>query len=369
MKNFLLILFLCYLPIPGIHAQDGTISTVTFQGPITQQNVRFKIFLPDGYDQNNQNYPVIYFLHGSLVNPSFWSLQVGFIFEYYEDWIENGDIDDIILVSPYGEEGVWADSYDGGMPNETKAIQEVIPYVDSVYRTISNRQNRMLIGLSAGGHGVMAFLIKYPELFSSALSLDGGFFSFQECINLHPEHSAFFNHDESYYDQFNPLMLANANAGSLIDSCCIRIVSAEFIGENLNFSARLNGLGVGHEFLQVDCPHWDLDCIVQEEGLNTFTFFNECRDSLMVSTAHEPNVHFDLYPNPASELLILDLIDSQVEIIDILIVDLSGKRVLNIPSNNYGKTAINILSLKQGIYFLRIRTDLGAFAKKIVVLN
>ena len=35
---------------------EGTIVTETFQGSLTQQEVKFKIYLPPGYDQNDQQY-------------------------------------------------------------------------------------------------------------------------------------------------------------------------------------------------------------------------------------------------------------------------------------------------------------------------
>ena len=76
-------------------------------------------------------------------------------------------------------------------------IEEIIPYVDSVYRTKPDRKHRKLIGYSAGGRGVMSFLMKYPELFSAAVSLDGAFRSYQDYIGRHPEHETFFNGDEA----------------------------------------------------------------------------------------------------------------------------------------------------------------------------
>jgi S-formylglutathione hydrolase FrmB len=80
----------------------------------------------------------------------------------------------IILVTPEGENGWYTD----GVTNEkdkyeSYIIKELIPEVDKRFRTIADRKNRAIAGLSMGGFGALKFGMKYPEMFSLAGSFSG----------------------------------------------------------------------------------------------------------------------------------------------------------------------------------------------------
>ena len=66
------------------------------------------------------------------------------------------------------------------MPDDSKAqgadvfVKELIPHVDSSYRTIASRHGRGLEGFSQGGRGTARLMFRYPELFCSASPGGGG---------------------------------------------------------------------------------------------------------------------------------------------------------------------------------------------------
>jgi hypothetical protein len=47
-------------------------------------------------------------------------------------------------------------------------IKELIPHIDTTYRTIANRSGRGLEGFSQGGRGTTRIMFKHPDLFCSA---------------------------------------------------------------------------------------------------------------------------------------------------------------------------------------------------------
>jgi pimeloyl-ACP methyl ester carboxylesterase len=60
--------------------------------------------------------------------------------------------------------------------SESIIIQELIPFVDSHFRTIPFRGGRAVEGFSMGGYGAVKFALEYPELFCSAVSYGGSGF-------------------------------------------------------------------------------------------------------------------------------------------------------------------------------------------------
>lgn len=51
----------------------GTVATETFYSQALGVNKAFRIYLPAGYTQSNQRYPVIYLLHGLGVTETAWT--------------------------------------------------------------------------------------------------------------------------------------------------------------------------------------------------------------------------------------------------------------------------------------------------------
>tara|TARA_R110000772_G_scaffold110305_8_gene213870 strand:- start:4478 stop:6250 length:1773 start_codon:yes stop_codon:yes gene_type:complete len=130
-------------------------------------SLAYKIYLPYGYDdERNIHYPVLYLLHGSGGNEKSWNK----FFAILDAMIERRLIPRLIAVAPITGNSYWIDSNKYGAV-ESSIIQELIPEVDSHYRTISHRSGRGVIGFSMGGYGALRYTLAYPELFSSAVLL------------------------------------------------------------------------------------------------------------------------------------------------------------------------------------------------------
>ena len=83
----------------------GTVSTETFYSQALGVNKAFRIYLPEGYAQSNQRYPVIYLLHGLGVTETEWT-------EKPLDLAGTADAIKLraIVVMPDGDRGFYANS-------------------------------------------------------------------------------------------------------------------------------------------------------------------------------------------------------------------------------------------------------------------
>jgi len=120
----------------------------------------------------NKKYPVVYCLHGG--NPGN-EIQIVWYKSLVKPVIENGNAPPMIYVWNNG--GKYYSHYDFPHLNsygESTFIKELIPHIDSTYRTISNRLARGIVGYSMGGRAAARYIFKYPELFSVSIAIAGG---------------------------------------------------------------------------------------------------------------------------------------------------------------------------------------------------
>ena len=143
----------------------------TFYSEAHKTDVGYCVYLPPGYDpQADRHYPVIYNLHGAGDNElhGFDDVRV------LDAGIREGRWPAMIVVLPNGgKRTFFKDSCDGRFLSETLVIRELIPFIDTKYRTIAERKGRCIEGHSMGGRGATRLAMKYPALFCSLFNLAG----------------------------------------------------------------------------------------------------------------------------------------------------------------------------------------------------
>ncbi len=133
----------------------------------------FNIYLPAGYDSSDERFPVMYFFRGDedeWLNRSEDASRRGDIRTVIDSLVRNGSIGKAIYVFPYTPLPT-AFPEDGFVPGT------MMPYVDSVYRTLPTRSARAIDGFSWGGLFSMTFIIRYPHLIASAGAYDPSVFA------------------------------------------------------------------------------------------------------------------------------------------------------------------------------------------------
>jgi len=143
------------------------------------------VYTPPGYDGDREaRYPVLYLQHGAGEDERGWSNQgrVGFIMD---NLIAGRKAKPMIVVMDQGyarrpEEPPASSRPSGGArPDfarmfdafEEVMVKDLIPMIDATYRTIPDRENRALAGLSMGGFQAFLIGLKHLDLFASI----GGF--------------------------------------------------------------------------------------------------------------------------------------------------------------------------------------------------
>ena len=156
--------------------QGGTVTQEEFASRTLDRTYQYNVYLPAGYADSDQAYPVIYLLHGRGDTMAAW-LNVQ---DTLDQMIADDDIPPLIAIMPdmpsSDRAGYYIDSqYTGSRyhaePVETAFFADLIPHVDSTYRTLAARESRLVGGYSMGGYGALRYSMAHPDMFAGALVL------------------------------------------------------------------------------------------------------------------------------------------------------------------------------------------------------
>ena len=151
------------------HINDRLLE-ITFETAALSAPTAVRILLPTDYEISDRRYPVIYLLHGAA--------------DDYRSWTDKGEAREateglpVIVVMPdAGFTGFYSDWHNagaGGPPEwERYHIGQLMPWIDSHFRTIPERRGRAAMGLSMGGFGTFSYAARHPDLFVAAASFSG----------------------------------------------------------------------------------------------------------------------------------------------------------------------------------------------------
>jgi enterochelin esterase-like enzyme len=155
-------------------AEHGDVRSLRYRSRSLGTERRLTVYTPPDYDRNMQGrYPVLYLLHGANADETAWH-RLGRVNLILDNLRPNGRVKPFIVVMPFGY-GVPPNTQ--AQPGENTAkfgrdlIEDVIPFIESRYRTIADRDHRALVGLSMGGGEALTIGLNHLELFSHV----GGF--------------------------------------------------------------------------------------------------------------------------------------------------------------------------------------------------
>ncbi len=219
---------------------------------------------------------------------------------------------------------------------------------------LDHKQNMLFKTIDYQGNTINFYQINTPDTinrpaYNSAVSIDKDFlyFSWNKHIisnsdtppsrigvgkfnkSLTPEWIKFFGKPNTYYSVSKII--------TSIDGGCL-VVGAYLKTSYTNYNARYFILKVNSQGLATFFKHTDI--IVEPKLI--------------------------VYPNPAKDIISVNLIDANQLIKDIKIFDLQGKEVLKLQSNS-AQQKIDISNLPSGVYLIKGKTNLGQdFSRKFV---
>jgi len=166
-------------PVP-----HGQVREVWYDSKVTGTWRHALVYLPPGYDeQTKRRYPVLYLQHGGGEDETGWIRQgrANFILD---NLVAAGSSQPMIVVMAYGyarRAGQPVPDLAGkppGSPERAKAMldmasafeadvtEALIPFVDSTFRTMADRDHRAMAGLSMGGMQTFHVTLNHLDLFS-----------------------------------------------------------------------------------------------------------------------------------------------------------------------------------------------------------
>lgn len=154
----------------------GSVRMEMFPSKLLGRTAHCLVYTPPGYDESQERYPVLYLQHGGGENETAWLWQ-GKINHIADNLIASGDVKKMIIVLNCGyvftDDELEDPSY--GSIDELIAY-ECVPFIDSRFRTISDRHARAVAGVSMGAYQANAVAMKHPDLFAN-VGLFSGLFS------------------------------------------------------------------------------------------------------------------------------------------------------------------------------------------------
>ncbi|MBS1826146.1 MAG: hypothetical protein JST93_12560 [Acidobacteria bacterium] len=148
----------------------------SFASRVFGQQRFYRLFLPAGYEQGQDRYPVIYYFHGHSDR---------YTLEKYDDGKDTvPKIASFVARNPVivvAVDGYVAEHYSGfygGAPYDAMSdggtydfgayFQELVAHVDATLRTIPTRRYRATSGLSMGGYTSLFLSARFPDVIGSA---------------------------------------------------------------------------------------------------------------------------------------------------------------------------------------------------------
>lgn len=153
----------------GTATRGAEVKELSLDSQLMGRKLPYRVILPTNYAEAKNRtvrYPVIYLLHGLTGHYSNWTDKTK-VAEYAAKH-------EFIIVTPEGENGWYSDSVASPKEKfESYIVKELIPQIDKDFRTLADRENRVIAGLSMGGYGSIKFGLKYPEMFTLIGSFSG----------------------------------------------------------------------------------------------------------------------------------------------------------------------------------------------------
>lgn len=182
----------------GNRPDNGTVEHCSMSSDVLGVVKEFSVYLPAGYEDSDKRYPVVYLFHPGGGTHQIW-ISSGQLPQIADDSIRSGMIQPMIIVIPdgSGEGDYHLGKHMGffsvpGWDYESYFHKELIPLIDTTYRTIADRSHRAIAGVSMGGEAAISYGQKHGGFYGSACAISG--------LLGHPESSQLAESDKDYAD-------------------------------------------------------------------------------------------------------------------------------------------------------------------------
>jgi enterochelin esterase-like enzyme len=194
----------------------GNVQIVNYYAMTSNSWRHIYVYTPPGYEKNRKRYPVLYLQHGGGEDQRVWT-EMGRANLILDNLIADGKAKPMIIVmetsavgSPAGfggrrgggppggtnavpgrggfggpgGRGGFAMNAPGGGPYGALMVKDLIPFIDSKFRTLADQRHRAMAGLSMGGMQTHMVTMAHLDKFSNIGLFSGGSISTNEITDV-----------------------------------------------------------------------------------------------------------------------------------------------------------------------------------------
>lgn len=144
----------------------SNVREITYMSESLGEERRANVLLPADYDSSTRRYPTLYLLHGLGDDHTAWS--------YMTNLSGYASRHNIIIVMPDASRSFYINSAaDPKARYEDMIVKDLMPFIDSRFRTIPLRRARAVAGLSMGGYGAAFLGLKHHNRFAAIGAFSG----------------------------------------------------------------------------------------------------------------------------------------------------------------------------------------------------
>ena len=197
-----------YRPQQGI--EHGQVRSIYYYANATQEWRHAMVYTPAEYEKGKKHYPVLYLQHGMGEDETGWSKQ-GHMQHIMDNLIASKEVVPMIVVMESGDVKApfrGGDNRQGfseyGANFYQVMIQDLIPTIDSKFRTLTDRDHRAMAGLSWGGHQTFDLVLNNMDKFSYMGAFSGAIFG----LDVKTAYNGVFSKPEEFNKKIHYLYLS-----------------------------------------------------------------------------------------------------------------------------------------------------------------
>lgn len=187
-----------YRPQQGI--AHGQVRSIYYYANSTNEWRHAMVYTPAEYENGKKRYPVLYLQHGMGEDETGWSKQ-GHMQHIMDNLIASKQAVPMIVVM---ESGDIKAPFRGGDNRQGRSqygasfykvmINDLIPTIDNKFRTLTDRDNRAMAGLSWGGHQTFDLVLSNMDKFAWIGTFSGAIFG----IDLKTAYNGVFTNADEF---------------------------------------------------------------------------------------------------------------------------------------------------------------------------
>jgi enterochelin esterase family protein len=189
----------------------GQIRSIMYWSDVNGLERHVNVYVPAEYESNpNKRYPVLYLVHGWGEDENGWSIQ-GHMGNIMDGLIAAGKAVPMIVVMPSGDIQTNPDVRTASGNITDIFVKDLIPFIDKTFRTLTDRQNWAMAGLSRGGGQTLSTVFNNMDKFAwmgtfSGFSMGGS--GGGAASSIETAHNGVFKNPASFDKQMNLLFVS-----------------------------------------------------------------------------------------------------------------------------------------------------------------